>query len=88
MAKPLPRRRPKAFPVGHRFCPRFSRFLIALIFRQVIPALFLGVWLGGSLAYGLSLSSLWDGLMDTVPVHVSGRAQRLGAISRSFSSHS
>ncbi len=52
--------------------PALLAILIALIFRQVIPALFLGVWLGGSLAYGLSLSSLWYGLMDTVPVHVLG----------------
>lgn len=52
--------------------PALLAIIIALVFRQVIPALFLGVWLGGSLAYGLSLSSLWDGLMDTVPVHVLG----------------
>lgn len=52
--------------------PALLAILIALIFRQVIPALFLGVWLGGSLAYGLSLSSLWNGLVDTVPVHVLG----------------
>ncbi|MEM7122507.1 MAG: Na+/H+ antiporter NhaC family protein [Pseudomonadota bacterium] len=52
--------------------PALLAILIALVFRQVIPALFLGVWLGGSLAYGFSLTSLWYGLVDTVPVHVLG----------------
>lgn len=52
--------------------PALLAIFLALVFRQVIPALFLGVWLGGSLAYGISLSSLWNGLMDSVPVHVLG----------------
>ncbi|MCP4328649.1 MAG: Na+/H+ antiporter NhaC family protein [Alphaproteobacteria bacterium] len=50
--------------------PALIAIVIALALRQVIPALFLGIWLGGALVYGLSLSSIWYGLVDTVPEHV------------------
>lgn len=43
---------------------------IALIFRQVIPALFIGIYFGAAVAYGLSLSGLWYGLLDTINVYV------------------
>ena len=62
----------KGIPGWMSILPSVLAILIALAFRQVIPALFLGIWLGGSLAYGLSPSSFWSGLMDTVPVHVRG----------------
>jgi len=44
----------------------------ALVFRQVIPALFFGVWLGAAAAGGLSLASVWTGLLDAVQVYVVG----------------
>jgi Na+/H+ antiporter NhaC len=43
---------------------------IALIFRQVIPALFAGIYVGAALTYGFSLSGLWYGLLDTISVYV------------------
>lgn len=43
---------------------------IALIFRQVIPALFIGIYVGAAMTYGLSLSGLWYGLLDTINVYV------------------
>ncbi|HZH99035.1 MAG TPA: Na+/H+ antiporter NhaC family protein, partial [Fimbriimonadaceae bacterium] len=43
---------------------------IALVFRQVIPALFIGIYVGAATTYGLSLSGLWYGLLDTINVYV------------------
>jgi hypothetical protein len=54
-----------AIPAWFSLLPALLAIVIALAFRQVIPALFLGIWLGGTLAYGLYLSSLWHGLLDT-----------------------
>jgi Na+/H+ antiporter NhaC len=54
-----------AIPAWFSILPALIAIIIALAFRQVIPALFLGIWIGGALAYGLALSSLWYGLLDT-----------------------
>ena len=45
--------------------PALVAILIALVLRQVIPALFLGIWLGAVLTYGLTLNGIWLGLLDT-----------------------
>jgi len=45
--------------------PALVAIIIALVLRQVIPALFLGIWLGGTLAYGLAPTGAWHGLLDT-----------------------
>lgn len=42
----------------------------AFLLRQVIVALFLGIWVGGWIAYNLSLPGLYYGLLDTIPVYV------------------
>ena len=44
----------------------------AFLLRQVIVALFLGIWVGGWIAYNLSLPGLYYGLLDTIPVYVRG----------------
>jgi Na+/H+ antiporter NhaC len=54
-----------AIPAWFSILPALIAIIVALAFRQVIPALFLGIWIGGALAYGLALSSLWYGLLDT-----------------------
>ena len=59
-----------AIPGWMSLLPALIAIIIALAARQVIPALFLGIWIGGSLVYGLSLTSLWYGLMDSVPEYV------------------
>ncbi len=41
----------------------------ALAFRQVVAALFLGIWIGAWITYG-SLAGVWFGLLDTVQVYV------------------
>ncbi len=50
--------------------PAVLAIVAALAFRQVVVALFAGLWLGGWLAYGLSLVGLWRGLLDTLGVYV------------------
>jgi Na+/H+ antiporter NhaC len=42
----------------------------ALLMKKVIPALFLGIWLGSWLIQGLSLSGLWLGLLDSFQRYV------------------
>ncbi len=44
----------------------------AFLLRQVIVALFLGIWVGGWITYNLSLPGLYYGLLDTIPVYVRG----------------
>lgn len=43
---------------------------IALLTRQVVPALFLGIWVGAALSYGVSFGGLWSGLLDVLGVYV------------------
>lgn len=43
---------------------------LALIFKRVIPALFLGVWIGAWIAAGLTLLGLWTSLLDSFGVYV------------------
>ena len=43
---------------------------VALITRQVIPALFLGIFVGAVTSYGFSLSGVWLGLLDTLNRYV------------------
>jgi len=49
--------------------PLFAIF-IALLFRQVIPALFASVVLGAWAIHGFSLAGLWSGLLDSFQVHI------------------
>jgi Na+/H+ antiporter NhaC len=50
--------------------PPLLAIAVALAFRQVIPALLLGVWVGAWATYGFSLRGLWDGLLDVPNVWV------------------
>lgn len=50
--------------------PPLLAILFALFFRRVLPALFLGLWLGAWLVRDLSFSGLWLGLLDTFQVYV------------------
>lgn len=43
---------------------------IALISRQVIPSLVLGIYIGAVMTYGLSLGAIWFGLLDTIQVYI------------------
>ena len=50
--------------------PPAAAILIALLTRRVIPALFLGVWLGAVLVRGLSPANAFIGLLDAFQVYV------------------
>lgn len=45
---------------------------MALIFRQVVPALFLGVWAGAWAVTGFSMEGLLSGLLDSFQVYALG----------------
>lgn len=45
--------------------PALVAITMALVLRQVLPALFVGIWLGSALVYG-SWAGIWLGLLDTV----------------------
>ncbi|ACY48533.1 Na+/H+ antiporter NhaC family protein [Rhodothermus marinus] len=60
----------RALPGWTSVLPPLLAILIALLFRRVVPALFLGIWLGAWLAADVSLSGLWQGLLDSFDVYV------------------
>lgn len=45
--------------------PAMLAILLALATRQVIPALFAGLWIGAALTYG-SIAGTWYGFLDTI----------------------
>lgn len=56
-------------PAWFSILPPVIAIGVALLFRQVIPALFLGIYVGAVMTYGLSLGALWYGLLDTLEVY-------------------
>ena len=52
--------------------PPLLAILVALAFRQVIPALFLGVFTGAALVAGLTPGGIGRGLFDTFQVYILG----------------
>ena len=50
--------------------PPLLAIAAALVFRQVIPALFFGVWFGAAAVNGLTPRGAWTGLLDTVQIYV------------------
>ena len=50
--------------------PPLIAIAVALITRQVVPALFLGIFVGAVTSYGFSLSGVWSGLLDTLNRYV------------------
>ena len=50
--------------------PPLVAILLALTLRQVIPALFAGVWLGAWAINGFTLAGLWFGLLESFQVHI------------------
>ncbi|MEJ2385037.1 MAG: Na+/H+ antiporter NhaC family protein [Xanthomonadales bacterium] len=50
--------------------PPLLAIFLALVLRQVIPALFAGVWLGAWAINGFSMAGLWSGLLDAFQVHI------------------
>ncbi|WP_022836782.1 Na+/H+ antiporter NhaC family protein [Salisaeta longa] len=52
--------------------PPLLAIVIALIFRRVVPALFLGIWVGAWMAIELSLTGAFVGLLESFQVYVLG----------------
>ncbi len=52
--------------------PPLIAIAVALAFKRVIPALFLGIWVGGWAVYGFSADGLLKGLLDSFQVFVLG----------------
>jgi Na+/H+ antiporter NhaC len=50
--------------------PPLSAIALALLLRQVIPALFAGVVLGAWAINGFTLAGLWSGVLDSFQVHI------------------
>ncbi|HYZ06766.1 MAG TPA: Na+/H+ antiporter NhaC family protein [Rubrobacter sp.] len=50
--------------------PPLLAIAMALITREVISSLFIGIYAGAVLTYGLGIGSLWSGLLDTLQVYV------------------
>jgi len=50
--------------------PPVLAIFLALALRQVIPALFAGVWMGAWAINGFSLPGLWFGLLESFQVHI------------------
>lgn len=60
----------RSIPGWLSILPPVVAILIALLFKRVIPALFLGIWVGAWISYGISLAGLWQGLLDSFQVYV------------------
>ena len=52
--------------------PPLVTIAFALIWKRVIPALFLGIWLGAWFINDFGLTGMWVGLLDTFQVYVLG----------------
>jgi len=50
--------------------PPLTAIVLALTLRQVVPALFAGLWLGSWAINGFSLAGLWYGLLETFQLHI------------------
>jgi Na+/H+ antiporter NhaC len=50
--------------------PPLTAIVLALILRQVIPALFAGIWLGAWAINGFTLAGLWNGLLESFQKHI------------------
>jgi Na+/H+ antiporter NhaC len=62
----------RAIPGWISILPPLIAIVIALLFKRVIPALFLGIWLGAWAAAGFSIMGMWQGLLASFEVYVLG----------------
>ncbi|MCX2740454.1 Na+/H+ antiporter NhaC family protein [Pontibacter anaerobius] len=53
----------REFPMWLSILPPLIAIVLALIFREVLLALFAGIWIGGFVIYGLSFKSIFTGLL-------------------------
>ena len=60
----------RAIPGWASILPPFIAIVMALLFRRVVPALFLGIWIGAWIVQGITASGLFWGLLDAIEVYV------------------
>ena len=60
----------RAIPAWCSILPPLIAIALALIFKRVVPALFLGIWTGAFIAAGFSVSGLGAGLLDAFQVYI------------------
>lgn len=53
----------REFPMWLSILPPLLAIILALVFREVLLALFAGIWVGGFVIYGLSFKSIFTGLL-------------------------
>jgi Na+/H+ antiporter NhaC len=61
---------PVAEPGILSLLPSLVAIALALLLRQVIPAIFAGVLVGAILVQGMSITGIWQGLLDTFGVYI------------------
>lgn len=59
-------------PMWLSILPPLLAIVLALIFREVLLALFAGIWVGGFVIYGLSLKSIFTGLLAVADTYIVG----------------
>jgi Na+/H+ antiporter NhaC len=60
----------RAIPGWASILPPVIAIFMALLFRRVVPALFLGIWIGAWIVQGITASGLFWGLLDAIEVYV------------------
>lgn len=62
----------RAIPGWLSILPPLLAIALALVYRRVVPALFLGVWIGAMVAIGYTPWAAFKGLLDTLQVYLLG----------------
>ncbi|WP_114777571.1 Na+/H+ antiporter NhaC family protein [Botryobacter ruber] len=62
----------REFPMWLSLLPPLLAIVLALLFREVLLALFAGIWVGGFVIYGLSFTSLFTGLLAVADTYLVG----------------
>ncbi|NNF04216.1 MAG: Na+/H+ antiporter NhaC family protein [Rhodothermales bacterium] len=60
----------RTMPGWPSILPPLLAIVIALIFKRVVPSLFLGIWFGAMLAVGITFEGAFRGLMNTFQIYV------------------
>ncbi len=61
---------PQAAGSWFSILPPLLTIAVALAFKRVVPALFLGIWMGAWIINDFGLKGFWTGLLDTFQVFV------------------
>ncbi|TXK52881.1 Na+/H+ antiporter NhaC family protein [Pontibacter qinzhouensis] len=62
----------REFPMWVSILPPLLAIVLALIFREVLLALFAGIWVGSFVIYGLSFKSMFTGLLAVADTYLVG----------------